>query len=277
MGWIPFKNQSIQFDEEKGVATYLGNDFKTFYHRKIQGKIKTGCFAQDSLGNWFVNLVCEVEAEQANHSADAVGIDLGLKTVATLSDGYKIENPKFLDKSLEKLGKAQRHNKKQQVKKLHKKIKNQRKDFLHKESTKIVKKILNIFIGNVSGVFLQKTQGKSSADASVGLLRNLLKYKAIKHSGNFYEVVEKFTTLTCGACSERTGPQGLTGLNIREWGCSNCGAVHDRDVNAAQNILRFGHETLIVCESKQKGSPGLKAGEDVTGRLKQLDCQSTIV
>lgn len=253
LGWIPFTNQSIQFDPETGFVTYLGREFKTFYHRKITGKIKTGSFSEDSKGNWFVNLTCEVAPKAHIHEVCVVCADPGLKHIAVLSDGTKIENPRVFKHLEEKLTSFQRHHKKKQAKNLSRKIKNIRLDFLHKASLKIAKKYKNIFVGNVSGKFLQKTNGKSSADASIGLFRNMLEYKAIAHSGNYYEVNEKFSTLTCGACAERTGPQGLMELKVREWNCSKCFAVHDRDINAANNILakgqrdtlRFGHETLI--------------------------------
>ena len=101
-----------------------------------------------------------------------------------------------------------------------------------------------VFVGDVSGKFVQSGNGKSSADASFGIIRNLLKYKAIRHSGNYYEVNENSSTVTCSNCQKKTGPSGLSDLGVREWICSECHIHHDRDVNAAKNILRVGRDSL---------------------------------
>jgi putative transposase len=94
----------------------------------------------------------------------------------------------------------------------------------------------------VSGRWLQAT--KSSADASTGTSRNMLRYKAIARVATFVDASEHLSTQTCCECGCRGGPKGLKGLEIREWTCDECGAVHDRDVNAARNILRLGRQTL---------------------------------
>ena len=107
------------------------------------------------------------------------------------------------------------------------------------------KKYHTVFVGDVSGKFVQSGNGKSSTDASIGVIRDLLKYKAMRHSGNCYEVNENSSTATCSACHNKTGPSGLSGLGVREWTCSECHAHHDdRDINASKNILRFGRESL---------------------------------
>jgi transposase len=258
LSWLPTTNQNIKFTE-KGFI-YDKKEFKVFNFKKLEGKFLCGSFSEDSKGNWYLNLTCEEAVLPHRHSVDAVGIDLGLKTTAVLSDGYAVKNNQEFRKLEQKLAKAQRHKHKKQVKNIHTKIKNKRKDFLHKESLNISKTYKNIFVGNVSGKFLQKTNGKSSADASISVFKNLLKYKAVKHSGQVFEINESFSTLTCSACAKRTGPQGLTGLSIREWKCGNCSVVNDRDVNAAKNILRFGQETLILKQAQLaegKGSPAL--------------------
>ena len=101
-------------------------------------------------------------------------------------------------------------------------------------------------VGDVSGKFVQSGNGKSSTDASIGVIRDLLKYKAIRHSGYCIEVNENSSTVTCSACHKKTGPSGLSGLGIREWICSECGTAHDRDINAAKNILAAGHRRLAA-------------------------------
>lgn len=124
-------------------------------------------------------------------------------------------------------------------------IKNRRKDFLHKLSTRLVEENELIVIGNVSAFRLAKTRmAKSVLDAGWSMFRTLLSYKAIARKVVFAEINEAYTTRTCSQCGARGGPQGREGLGVREWVCSACGAVHDRDVNAALNILRLGHQSL---------------------------------
>lgn len=242
LGWVPFKAGSIQVDGDR--VCYLGRKYKVWLSRPIEGRILSGAFSQDAQGHWYVNIVCEIPKIEQKQDIENVGVDLGLKTSATLSDGIKIYNTSEYRNLEEKLGKAQRANKRRLVKKVHAKIKNKRKDYLHKETTKIAKRYNTIFVGDVSGKFLQSTNGKSSIDASIGIIRNLLKYKAIRHSGHYVEVSENSSTVTCSVCLKKTGPSGLSGLGIREWNCSECHAQHDRDMNAAINILRFGRESL---------------------------------
>lgn len=242
LGWIPFKANSVQVAGEK--VCYLGHNYKIWLSRPIEGRILSGSFSQDAQGHWYVNLACDVSKIDHKHQVEDVGIDLGLKTSAVLSDGTVIENQSEFRKLEEKLGKAQRANKKKQAKKIHAKIKNKRRDFLHKETTKVAKKYHSVFVGDVSGKFVQSGNGKSSTDASIGVIRDLLKYKAIRHSGYCFEVSENSSTVTCSTCHKKTGPSGLRDLGVREWICSECHTHHDRDVNAALNILRFGRESL---------------------------------
>ncbi len=248
LGWIPFKANAIQINGDR--ITYLGHPYKIWLSRPINGKVLSGSFSQDAQGRWYVNLACEVARLDHRHQVEEVGIDLGLKTSAVLSDGTLIENRSEFRKLEEKLGKAQRAKKKKQAKKIHAKIKNKRRDFLHQETTKIAKKYHTVFVGDVSGKFVQSGNGKSSTDASIGVIRDLLKYKAIRHSGYCYEVNENSSTVTCSVCHNKTGPSGLSGLGVREWSCSECHAHHDdRDVNAAKNILRFGRESLRAAKA----------------------------
>ena len=235
LGWIPFKANSIQVDGDK--VCYLGHSYRIWLSRPIEGRILSGSFSQDAKGHWYVNLACEVSKIGHKHSVEDVGIDLGLKTSAVLSDGTKIDNLAEYRKLEEKLGKAQRANKKKQVMKVHAKIKNKRRDYLHKETTQIAKKYHTVFVGDVSGKFVQSGNGKSSADASIGVIRDLLKYKAIRHSGYCFEVSENSSTVTCSTCYKKTGPSGLSGLGIRQWTCSECQDQHDRDINAVDNRL----------------------------------------
>ena len=142
---------------------------------------------------------------------------------------------------------AQRAHKKSLVKALHAKIKNRRKDELHKFSTKLVQEYGAIFVGNVSSSKLIKTRmAKSTLDAGWSSLKTMLEYKSAYAGGIFEEINEAYTTQTCSCCGSiaTSSPKGRIGLRIREWTCSDCGSVNDRDLNAAKNILALGHERL---------------------------------
>lgn len=236
LGWIPANGVSLSINND--FIIFQKNKYRFWKTREIEGKIKTGSFSQNSKGQWFINLHCEVPDVQPTESNLSIGIDLGLKTIATMSDGTKIENKKIFNKYAEKLAKAQRANKKKQVTNIYNKIKHARKDFLHKETTNLVKKYKKILIGDVNSSKLAKTKlAKSVNDASWGMFKSMLEYKAIRLGVDFKVVKEKYSTVTCSVCFKRTGPNGLSALGVREFVCVNCGTVHDRDVNAATNIL----------------------------------------
>jgi len=241
LGWIPVKGPSLKAvgDDFK----FHGKRFRVFKNRPIPegAKIRDGSsFSRDARGRWFLNVVLELPGEVPvlRTSGEDVGIDLGVKTLATLSTGEKVENPRTLSKYARKLAVAQRARKKRQAAKVYDKIKNTRADFAHKLSTRLTKEFKHIAVGNVSASGLAKTSlAKSILDAGWSNLRRMLAYKAIRHGANYVVVDEKFTTQTCSRCGSVGGPKGQTGLNEREWTCPACGAIHDRDINAAKNIL----------------------------------------
>jgi len=241
LGWIPFQKQSRQTDSDS--VTYLGNTYRFFgaKRRPLPTTAKGGSFVEDSLGRWYVTF--HVEVDELPKGNGEVGIDLGLKTLATCSDGTKIEAPRTYRLWETKLAIAQRAGNKQRVKAIHSKIKNIRHDHLHKESDKLAKRYGLVAVGNVSSSKLAKTRmAKSVLDASWLIFRNYLRYKVSRHGGRFLEIDEKFTSQacsSCGNCSTVGRPKGIAGLGIRSWSCDSCGAYHDRDINAAKNILKI--------------------------------------
>lgn len=242
LGWVPFNGQAIRV--YGNVIIHNGFKFSFWRSRDINGKIKIGSFSRDARGRWYVNFTCESHKLNPIKSGGEVGIDLGLKTFATLSNGAKLRRDSITAKYAYKLATAQRARKKNLVKTIQAKIKNTRKDWNHKETTKLINQYDRIIVGNVSPSKLKKTRfAKSVSDASWADFKTMLAYKAIALGVEYKEVKENFSTVTCSTCFERTGPSGLSALGVREWTCK-CGATHDRDVNAAKNILRFGHETL---------------------------------
>lgn len=249
LGWIPCTNQNVKFEGDR--VKFGKKTFKFWKSREIPENIRSVSFNEDSKGNWYVNVTCLINLEGSTGSQE-IGIDLGLKTLASLSDGRKFNASRNTRKYEKRLAMAQRANKRRQVKAIHAKIKNSRKDWNHKVSNEILKDCKAVFVGNVSASKLAKTRlAKSIYDAGWSQLKSMLEYKAIPLSVDFREVNESYSTATCSDCLSRTGPRGLRQLSVREWTCSRCGAVHDRDTNAAKNILRVGHHTLI------KGIPRL--------------------
>ena len=252
LGWVPLKGRDLH---REGIAfRFAGNTFRVFYSRPLpEGKIKDGtCFAQDSRGNWFLNIVIEVAEPPIRPLDHGVGIDLGLKDLATPSEGEKIPAPGFYREAEAALSVAQRAHKRRRIKAIQARTARRRLHFLHNRSVELARAFDHIAVGNVNASRLAQTSlAKSVLDAGWSSFRKMLAYKAIRHGARYVEVDESFTTQTCSNCgtpshirAPRRGPRGIAGLGIREWECSECGVVHDRDRNAALNILRRGRATL---------------------------------
>lgn len=244
LGWIPVRSDCFSI---KSGQIYHNKHYFGFWDSYVlsQYTLQSGSFNEDARGRWYFNAVVRIEVKQGTGTA-SVGIDLGCKDAATDSNGVRVPSRDY--RTLEsKLGLAQRANKKQRVKAIHAKIKNRRKDKLHKYSRKLVNENAAIFIGDVSSTKLTKTNmAKSVLDAGWGLLRTMLEYKCA-HAGIIYQSInEAYTTQRCSCCGiiPESSPKGRIGLGIREWDCMVCGTHHDRDINAASNILALGHERL---------------------------------
>lgn len=248
LGWIPFKGVGVKVDAD--TVTYNGHIFRFWLSRPITSKVRFGSFCQDSKGHWFVNFVIEqphggpseIIREKIGKETvrRAVGIDLGLKTLATLSDGVVFNRQNLTKKFEKQLAIAQRAMKKKRVTAIHAKIKNKRKDWSHKVSTAIVNEYDKIIVGNVSSWKLLKTRmAKSVSDAGWSDFKTMLAFKAIRLGVEMKEVNESWSTVTCSSCGSRSGPRGLRHLAVRDWVCSCCSTSHLRDVNAAKNILQY--------------------------------------
>ena len=243
LGWVPFNQGHVTYKD--GAFWFRGRAYKAWISRELEEgqTFGAGSFSQDSQGHWFINLPVKVESIKSA-CRDAIGIDLGLKDLANISNGSKIEHPRWYRKMQERIGIAQRAKKKKQAKKLHAKVKNQRNDFLHKASTELVRQHGAIFVGNVKPSAIAKTRmSKSSLDAGWASFKTMLEYKSNRAGVVYAEVNEAYSTQTCSSCGSVEGPRGLNDLGIRRWTCS-CGAEHDRDTNAAQNIVRRGLAAL---------------------------------
>ncbi len=244
-GWIPFKASGIKVVED--TVRYAGQTFRLWKSRDLPSAVKCGSFSQDARKRWYVNFVCEVPEEKISTGTKQIGIDLGLKTLATCSDGSKIEAPRWYRRTQKRIAESQRKRRSRHARNLQAKIANRRKDFLHKASDRLTKECEFIVVGDVCSSGLAKTNlAKSVNDAGWAMFRHFLEYKAVARKVVFREVSERLTTQACSGCGAISGPKGRKGLGIREWVCGECHAIHDRDVNAALNILRMGHHTLAL-------------------------------
>jgi IS605 OrfB family transposase len=240
LGWVPFK--AAQLKRRGKSLRFSGKAIRVFEQDQIQGaKWKCGCFAQDSVGDWWLCVPAErVLAPRMPKNQD-VGLDLGLKDTIATSDGEKLEAGRFYRDIEQKIARAQRRGHKRQAKRLHRMAARRRKDALHKFSTRIVDRYQRIFVGDVSSAKLVKTRMvKSVLDAGWGMLKTQLHYKGQQAGRSVFIVSERYTTRACSSCGSLTGPTGLDMLDVRIWMCSGCGDTHDRDVNAAKNILSAG-------------------------------------
>jgi IS605 OrfB family transposase len=237
LGWIPFKAASLK--RRGNALRFCGKIFRVFNRESLTDvKWRDGCFAQDAVGDWWLCLPVIVTVEQTIAPLESVGIDLGLKTIATTSDGEKLEAGRWTQGNADKLAMAQRRGHKRQAKRIHRKAANQRKDALHKFSRMIVDRYQNIVVGDVSSTKLVKTRmAKSVLDSGWWMLKTQLQYKGQQAGRSVSVVSESYSTRACSGCGSLTGPSGPAMLVVRHWVCSECGDTHDRDVNAARNIL----------------------------------------
>lgn len=246
LGWVPFKIRDAQW--KNGQVYFNGNYFKVWDSYGLsQYRFRSGSFSEDARGRWYFNVCVEVE-RNCPSGQESIGIDLGLKSTATCSDGTALEAGRFYRDMESKLGIAQRAGKRARVRAIHAKIANRRKDALHKFSAALVNRCGLIVVGNIKPTVKAKTKmAKSVHDAGWGLLKAMLSYKCDNAGIVFREVNEAYTTQACSRCGaiSRNSPKGRSGLGIREWTCE-CGVTHDRDVNAARNILALGHERPTV-------------------------------
>jgi IS605 OrfB family transposase len=249
LGFIPFKRAVIR--PAHGQVKFA-NRWLSLWDTYGLGayKIRAGNFCEDARGRWYLNACVQVSvaARAGRPGAELqVGIDLGLKDLATTSAGQKIVAPQFYRAFEVRLASAQRAGKRGRVRAIHARIANSRKDYLHKLSTRIVNEYGTIFVGNINSTTLAKTsRAKSVFDAGWSAFRTMLRYKCDFAGATFAEVDEAFSTQTCSACGARSGPKGIAGLGIRARACGQCGTAHDRDVNAAKNILAAGRRRLAA-------------------------------
>ena len=243
--------------EAKQICIPKLSPIKIVLHREIEGTMKSVNITKTPSGKYFASILCEIEKDiKPKKKGNQIGIDLGLKSFLVASNGETVDSPQYLRKSEDKLAKCQRHlsrkvkgsnrrNKARiKVARIHDKISNQRNDFLHKLSHRLVGENQAIFTEDlhVKGMMVNHCLAKSISDASWSEFVRQVKYKS-EWNGVYFRQIDRFfpSSKRCHACGWIN--QSLF-LKDREWVCQGCGQAVNRDFNAAQNILLFGQKSV---------------------------------
>ncbi|WP_067668553.1 RNA-guided endonuclease InsQ/TnpB family protein [Nocardia miyunensis] len=239
---------------------YVANvgELKVTWSRALPSVPSSVAVTRDAAGRYFASFVVQTEDEPLVQVDSEVGIDLGLTTFAVLSNGKQIESPRFLRRVERKLRRAQQALSRKQkgsanrtkarvtVARVHARVSDTRRDWAHKHSTAIIRENQAVFVEDLCVKGLARTRlAKSVHDAGWGMFTCMLQEKAVRYGRTFHKVDRFFpSSQLCSACGRIDGPKPL---HICEWSCP-CGATHDRDVNAAQNILAAGRaESSNAC------------------------------
>ena len=248
--------QNVLLKNGKLVIPKFKNGINIILHRPIKGVIKSATISKTPTGKYFVSILCEtgdaIKPKAKIKENTTIGIDLGIKNFIVASDGKEFDNPKFLRKAQSKLKYVQRKYSKYKGKRtkqklaiLHEKVTNQRKDFLHKTSSELIKNHDSLAIEdlNVKGMLANHKLAQSISDAGWSTFVTMLEYKADWYGKNILKIgrFEPSSKLhaNCGYINKE-----LT-LSDREWTCPKCSEVVLRDVNAAINIKSFALKNIL--------------------------------
>ena len=239
---------------DNGLKLSKIGTIKIKLHRQPEGKIKTCTIKRSATGKWYVCFSCITETKPLPKSDKAIGIDVGLTSFATFSDGSKIDNPRFFRKDEKDIAKVQRklskaekgtperRKRRKAVAKVHERISNRRDNFTHQEARKIVNRYGTICIEDLSvnQMVHNRCLSKSIHDAAWSQFAQYLSYKAASANRTLVRVNPAYTSQTCSKCGHRE----VKKLSDRVHHCSCCGFVCDRDHNASLNILALGTQSL---------------------------------
>jgi putative transposase len=244
----------------------VGN-LKVKWSRQLPAAPTSLTVTKDSSGRYFLSFVVDTQPEILPQADTEAGIDLGLSAFAVLSDGRKIGSPRFLRRAEKKLKRLQRglsrkvkgskNRAKARIKvaRQHAKVADRRRDFHHKASTQIIRDNQAVYVEDLAVAGLGRTRlAKSVHDAGWSAFVGMLEYKAVKHGRTFAKVDRAFpSSQICSACAFMDGPKPL---HIRLWTCGGCGTVHERDHNAARNVLFEGRRIVAAGRAETQNACG---------------------
>ncbi|MEU7962157.1 RNA-guided endonuclease TnpB family protein [Streptomyces sp. NPDC049097] len=240
---------------------------KVTWSRRLPAAPTSVTVTKDSCGRYFLSFVVDTEPDILPDMDHDTGIDLGLSAFAVLSDGMKIHSPRFLRRAEKKLKRLQRELSRKakgsknrakariKVARQHAKVADRRRDWHHKASTQIIRDNQAVFVEDLAVSGLGRTRlAKSVYDAGWSAFVGMLEYKAALHGRTFAKVDRAFpSSQICSACGLRDGPKPL---HVREWTCGECGTVHDRDHNAARNVLYEGRRIVAAGRTETPNACG---------------------
>lgn len=255
--------QSIILKDNKLIIPKFKKGIDIVLHRPVKGEIRQATIKRTPTGKYFVSILCEtgeeIKTKAKIKEKTTVGIDLGIKTFIATSNGQEFDNPKFLRNAQDKLKYVQRKYSKHKGKRtrqrlavLHEKVANQRKDFLHKTSSELIKNHDSIAIEDlaVSNMLKNHKLAQSIQDAGWGMFVGMLEYKAEWYGKNILKI-GRFdpSSKTCSCCGNINKELSL---QDREWTCGVCESLLNRDVNAAINIKSFALRNHLSVERRLK-------------------------
>jgi putative transposase len=247
---IRFASNAFSVHSESVYLAKIGH-VKVVFSRPLPSKPSSVTIIQDTTGRYFASFVVEVSEEVAPQTVDSCGIDLGLAHFCILSTGEKIENPRLHKKMLRKIklanrrlakakiGSNRRKKRKLKLAKLHAKVKDARTDFLHKLTTRLVRENQALAVEdlNVAGMIKNRKLSRAISDAGWSKFKTMLRAKCDKY-GRDLTIVDRWypSSQICSCCGKSGGKKEL---DVREWECLFCNTIHDRDINAAENLNRW--------------------------------------
>lgn len=266
---VVFKQGGYSITDNCFYVNKLKRKFKFSLSRPIKGTVKRVSVKKSPLGDFYIVVVTDAEPtrHRKTHNGASVGVDFGLKTYLTLSDGTKIDNPRFLLCNLSKLRKASRKHsrsakgsnhrerRRKELNRIHEKVANSRRDWQYKLAHELCREYDNIFIEGLVLTGMSRMYGRKMRDLAHGEFVSILGRVAEKYGCLVHKIDRFYPSSRLCECGYKND---VLKLSDREWTCPECGMTRDRDVHAARNILRRGIDEL--------GSDGKTGATTVAGR-----------